>query len=262
MKKVSVIIPAYNKAELTVKAVISVLRQTYDNIEIIVVDDGSIDNTRAKLRVYDYFYKINYMYQENKGACNARNLGIRLASGDYIALLDCDDIYYPEKIAKSVKYLEENPDCGFVYTNAYLIDANDEWVSNYSDLGQKQNDEIVSELFFNNVICNSTSVVRKECFEKVGLFDEKIFIPADWDMSLRLSEKYRIGYIAERLTGYRISENYSKHHQKQALEENLYVMKKMFDRNNITSKFLIGRCYANVYIRALVRLLRRKMRSW
>lgn len=91
MKKVSVIIPAYNKADLTVKTVQSVLSQTYVNIEIIVVDDGSTDNTREKLSVYAT--KIKYFYKNNGGACSARNAGIRLANGRYIAFIDCDDLY-------------------------------------------------------------------------------------------------------------------------------------------------------------------------
>ena len=109
MKKVSVIIPAYNKADLTVKTVQSVLSQTYVNIEIIVVDDGSTDDTKEKLLVFGD--KINYIYKQNGGACSARNVGINCATGEYLALIDCDDIFYPDKISKSVECLEEKPDC-------------------------------------------------------------------------------------------------------------------------------------------------------
>lgn len=245
LKKVSVIIPAYNKYELTVKAIESVLNQTYVNIETIVVDDGSIDNTKEILKSFKN--KIRYIYKENEGACSARNVGINQSSGEYVALLDCDDIYYPEKLTKSVEYLEANPDYGFVSTNAYLIDANDKAVSVFSNSHQKRSGWIASKLIFNNLICNSTVVVRRNCFRKVGYFDEKIFIPADWDMWLRLAEVYEAGYIDEILTGYRISDNYTKSHKEIGLNENLYVIQKAYNRNNTTSKKFIKIACAKTY---------------
>ena len=120
MKKVSVIIPAYNKAELTVKTVESVLDQTYGNIEIIVVDDGSTDDTKERLT--SYAGRIEYIYKENGGACAARNLGIKKARGEYLAFIDCDDIYLPRKIEKAVECFNENPRFGFVHTPVYFID--------------------------------------------------------------------------------------------------------------------------------------------
>jgi len=245
MQKVSVIIPAYNKSELTLRAIESVLNQTYDNIEIIVVDDGSSDNTKEELKSFGN--KIRYIFKENAGACSARNVGIKQATGEYIALLDCDDIYYPEKLAKSVEYLETNPDYGFVSTNAYLIDANDKVVSVFSNSHRKRNGFIASKLIFINLVCNSTVIVRRSCFKKVGYYDEKIFIPADWDMWLRLAEVYKAGYIDEKLTGYRVSDSYTKSHKETALNENLYVIKKTFNRNNVISKKLINKGYANIY---------------
>lgn len=245
MKKVSVVIPAYNKADLTIKTMKSILGQTYANIEVIVVDDGSVDDTRNKLQLFGD--KIHYIYKQNGGACSARNVGIKKATGEYIALIDCDDIYYPEKIAKSVECLEANPDYGFVFTNAYFIDANDKIVSAFSNSHRKRSSLIASKLIFSNLICNSTVVIRRSCFKKVGYFDEKIFIPADWDMWLRLAEVYKAGYIDEKLTGYRVSESYTKSHKEKALNESLYVIKKTFNRNNIISKKLINKCYANIY---------------
>ena len=134
VKKVSVIIPAYNKADLTIKTVQSVLSQTYENIEIIVVDDGSTDDTKNKLKLFGD--RIHYIYKQNGGVCSARNVGIKQATGEYIALIDCDDIFYPEKIAKSVKCLEKKSDHGFVYTDAYFINRDDNIISKHQILNR------------------------------------------------------------------------------------------------------------------------------
>src|SRR5437016_5344550 len=123
MKKVSVIIPAYNKAEYTRRTVESVLAQTYPNVEIIVVDDGSKDETSNVMA--EYGSRINYILKVNGGACSARNEGIRRATGEYVTFLDCDDLFYPEKLQKCVLHLEENSQFGFVYTAVHFIDEHD-----------------------------------------------------------------------------------------------------------------------------------------
>jgi glycosyltransferase involved in cell wall biosynthesis len=245
MKKVSVIIPAFNKADFTVKAVESVLGQSYNNIETIVVDDGSTDDTQDKLKVFGD--RIIYFLKENGGACSARNFGIKQATGEYIALLDCDDIYYPEKIEKSVKCLESDPDFGFVSTSAYKIDENDDIVSEWFEPSQEPSGWIFSRILIKNQICNSTVVARKECFSRVGYFDESIFIPADYDMWVRLAEVYKAGYVPERLTGYRVSNNYTILNLDQGIKESLYVIKKNINEGRYPSKAILNRRYATVY---------------
>lgn len=248
MKKVSVIIPAYNKAEFTIRAVNSVLSQTYGNIEIIVVDDGSTDDTPEKLSHYKN--RIVYHRKRNGGACSARNTGIKMAAGEYIALLDCDDLYYPEKIQKSVACLEADPRIGFVYTGADFIDENDRVVSEYKNFGFLESGQITSRLLEKNIICNSTILMKKECFDRVGFFDEKIFIPADWDMWIRLSERYKAGFINENLTGYRVSHTFTINNVEAGLKEELYVVEKTFARQLPgVSKKLKQKCLSQIYYR-------------
>jgi glycosyltransferase involved in cell wall biosynthesis len=253
MKKVSVVIPAYNKAKLTVKTVESVLAQTYNNIEIIVVDDGSTDNTRERLQPFGS--RILYSYKENGGACSARNVGIKLATGEYIAFIDCDDIYYPEKILKSVQLLEKNSDYGFVSTNVYFINEDDDKISEYARSNHNTTGWIASKLMESNIIANSTVVARKSCFEEVGYFDEKIFIPADWDMWLRLAERYQAGYLEEKLSGYRITGSYTMSNMEKGMKEMFYVLKKAFKRNHVVSQKVKNICYANVYFGYGIRYL-------
>ena len=112
---VSVIIPAYNVEKYIRNAIDSVLGQTYKDIEIIVVDDGSTDGTKKSLEPYIKDNKIIYLYQNNRGLSGARNSGIKTAKGEYIALLDADDLFYPSKIEKQLIYMENNKDCDFCY---------------------------------------------------------------------------------------------------------------------------------------------------
>jgi glycosyltransferase involved in cell wall biosynthesis len=245
MKKVSVIIPAYNKAEYTRRTVESVLAQTYPHIEIIVVDDGSKDQTPSVMAGYGN--RIEYIYKANEGACSARNEGIRRATGEYVAFLDCDDLYCVNKIQRCVEYLEKNMQFGFVYTAAYFIDEYDEIVGRY-DNPHSSKGWITSKLILDNFICNSTVLVKKCILQKEGLFDEKIFTPADWDMWLRLSEISQAGYIPEPLTKYRVVDNFVFNRLQQARQEDAYVLEKFF-KNHSTQGILKKRAFSNFYLR-------------
>jgi len=249
MKKVSVVIPAYNNAKATVKTVESVLNQSYKNIEIIVVDDGSTDNTAGLLKTYADSGKIKYVYKDNAGACSTRNVGIGLASGEYIGLLDCDDLYLPEKVELSVKFFDSNPDCGFVHSAAYFIDDNDKILREFSHRLSSMSKSMAKDLLLRDFICNSTVVLRKSCFDKVGLFDEEIFTPGDWDMWLRLAENYKAGYIDKPLVSYRVSSSYNLNHIDQVQKEELMVLKKRFSRNKTIGPQLQNRALSNLYYR-------------
>jgi len=191
--KVSVIIPAYNKADYTVEAVKSVLNQTYPNIECIVVDDGSTDDTYDKLFPY-IDTDIKYIFQPNKGVSVARNKGIVRSEGEYIAFLDCDDKYLKHKILISLNEMKRQ-EVDMIYNSAVLINQEGKQQGWYRPKRHS--------LLFRNSIMNSV-VIKKEVFDKVGLFDEELFICADWDMWLRIEEHFKIGYIDCPLTYYRI----------------------------------------------------------
>lgn len=242
MKKVSVVIPAYNKAALTVKTVESVLGQTYKNIEVIVVDDGSTDDTAQRL--LPYYGRIKYIHKENGGASSARNTGIQAATGEYVALLDCDDMFLPEKIERSVGHLEQRPDLGFVHTPVYFVNETGRRVRRYPFFGGGPTGWITGKLLKKNFICNSTVVTRRGCFEKAGYFDENIFTPADWDMWLRLSEHYKAGYIDAPLTLYRSSESYILNNLARSKKECMIVLEKAFQRNRGLRKDAF---YSNIY---------------
>lgn len=245
MKKVSVIIPAYNKAEYTRRTVASVLAQSYPCIEVIVVDDGSTDNTAQVMALYSD--KIRYIRKSNGGACSARNAGIRESVGEYVAFIDCDDLYEPRKIEVCAEYLDKNPQYGFVHTAAHFINNEDKVEGLYDHSKSRRQGWISRQLILGNHICNSTMVIRRDILSRAGFFDEAIFTPGDWDLSLRLSQVAQVGYVREPLTKYRITDNYIFNRLDLAQREELYVIEKFFQRN--PDAFLRSRALSNLHLR-------------
>lgn len=187
---VSVIIPTYNRAKFVTEAVESVLNQTYSNIEIIIVDDGSTDNTREVLG--EYQGKIKYVYQNERGErSKARNDGFRHSRGEYIAFLDSDDLWLPTKIEKQVKVLNEEPDVAVVYVRVQFVDVNGDpyrgeicW-----DALECRRKSLYEDLMTHNVIgAPSAVMVRRSCLNSVGLFDESMVTCEDLDLWRRLAQ--------------------------------------------------------------------------
>lgn len=202
--KVSVVIPAYNAASTVVRAVESALNQTYTNIEIIVVDDGSTDSTRRLLDPYTS--RISYVSQNNRGRSAARNLGISHASGEYIAFLDADDWWLPEKLMRQVKFLEEDKAVGLVHTAFYFVEPNGK--CHKLALAQRLDSPgapIFEQLVMRNTIGSPTFVmVRTSVLHEVGVFDESLRGTEDWDLWLRIAAEYSVAYVAEPLACYQL----------------------------------------------------------
>jgi len=198
--KVSVIIPVYNGANYIKDALESVFSQTYKDYEIIVVNDGSTDDSEIILK--PYMDTITYIYQENKGSAEARNTGIRKAKGEYISFLDADDIWLPQKLEKQLKFLLSNPKYKMVFCdikhsvrgsiihNSYLHERKYRYVSS---------GKIYRNLLRECFIFTPTVFVSRECFREVGLFNEKYRICEDYEMWLRIAKKYQIGFLDEPL---------------------------------------------------------------
>ncbi len=197
MPKVSVIIPTHNRAEFLCSAIISVLNQTFQDFEIIVVDDASMDNTHEVVSSFND-KRIKYMRHEiNKGASAARNTGIKNSSSDYIAFLDDDDEWLAEKLEMQISLLEKTPPkVGVVYTGYVIVDRASGQII-YQRISTKKGD-IFNEMLIENVIGATPSVLlRKECFNKVGLFDENLSTFEDWDMWIRISKEFHFECIKE-----------------------------------------------------------------
>ena len=188
-------------------AIASCLNQTYDNREIIVIDDGSKDNTR---RVVSRFGKaVSYYYQRNSGVSAARNLGIKKAKGHYISFLDADDIWLPSKLERQIAAINNNPSiraisCGYIFMNENGKIIKKRVVrANYKNRKDQYRAISIWQLIPGS---SSGMLLQRECFHKAGLFDEALFIGEDWDMWIRIAEFSQIHYIEDVLAIFRIRE--------------------------------------------------------
>ncbi len=208
---VSVVIPTYNRAHLLGRAIQSVLDQTYRDFELIVVDDGSTDNTEEVVEGLSD-ERVKYIrHEKNKGGAAARNTGIKAAKGQYIAFQDSDDEWLPEKLEKQMKVFETAPtEVGVVYTDMQRINKNGKpeyWhsprVTNGSLINPKTSDYQVMGLGI------QSTLIRKDCFDKVGLFDEKFPRFIDLELFIRLSKHCHFHHIEESLVKYHATEGIS-----------------------------------------------------
>lgn len=196
---VTVIIPSYNCEAYISETIECVLAQTYPNIELIVIDDGSTDNTKNVIRSYGE--KLTLISKENTGVCAARNLGIQKASGEYICLLDHDDYWFPDKISQQLELFKNHPETGVVYSHfACWSPDRDGNFSDQScvDIVPISNDIdyafsgwIYHLLLLDCWVLTSTAMIRANVFEKCGLFDEQLPYSEDWDLWLRISRNYQ-----------------------------------------------------------------------
>jgi glycosyltransferase involved in cell wall biosynthesis len=201
---VSVVIPTFNAARYVGEAVRSALGQTFDSREIVVVDDGSTDDTPGVLS--PLLDRIQYIRQENRGVYAARNRGIAASTGRYVAFLDADDLWLPDKLARQVEILESHPDFGAVHTDASTIDADGRLILESSNAARQSRNGLVFDEFFRSnmaIILLSTVMIRRECFDAVGLFDERYPAVQDHIYFLRLAYRYPIWFIGKPLVRYR-----------------------------------------------------------
>jgi glycosyltransferase involved in cell wall biosynthesis len=211
LPKVSIITAAYNHVRFVRQSLESVQSQTYRDFEHVVVDDGSSDGTADILQSFEG--KINYIRQENRGTHAAINRGIRAASGEYIALLDSDDVWLPNKLERQIQRLDESPEAGLVYSQAYVIDPTGNPKNNGEPIGRPISDprRTFEELLKDNYIPALTAVFRRSCVEEVGYFNESLKAMSDWDLWIRIVAKWSVAFVPEVLAHYRDHGNNAWH---------------------------------------------------
>jgi len=248
---VSIIIPTYNRASIILTAVASVEQQTFTDYEIIVVDDGGSDDTRGLLESR-HNDKIIYLRKEtNQGLAAARNTGMQAARGEYLAFLDDDDAWLPEKLALQIPILQQNPATGMVHCGYTEIDEHGRVLRRVQP--DKKGRVYHRLLYYNNIVLSGV-VVRKGLAARVGCFDENLSGCADWDLWLRIARCCDIDFVDAPLVTYRIHSD-NMHKNIHGMETDTFrILEKhapdmpALERNRIYSEHAI--IYARQYYRA------------
>jgi glycosyltransferase involved in cell wall biosynthesis len=199
---VSVVIATYNMAQYLPEALGSVLGQTYQNIEVVVIDDGSTDCTADTMAKYGDNPLVRFFRQENGGQASAKNHGAREAKGSFVAFLDADDQWVPEKLALQLPAFSKSERTGVVYSRVSYIDADGQ------ETGIADNElfrgNVTAPLLIRNFIGFGGAIIRKECFDRLGGFKESLKMGIDYDLWLRASTQWDFDYIDLPLLRYRI----------------------------------------------------------
>jgi len=254
MPKVSVIIPAYNAMRYLPETVESLLGQTFKDFEALIINDGSTDN------IEEWFSKIQdsrlqLISQVNQGQAKARNVGMQCAKGEYIAFLDADDLWVPTKLEKQVNMLDFNPEAGVVYTWVSGIDSNG--VLRGRILKNLAEGQVWRALIQHNILeCGSTPLLRRVCFEQVGVFDERLPPCEDLDLWLRIAREYDFLVVKEALTYYRQHASSSGKNWKLAEQNYSILLEKAFANPPVELvpaelDVLKSKAYATTYLRFL-----------
>lgn len=200
MPTVSVILPTRNRAALLKEAMDSVLAQTYPDWELIVMDDGSTDATRATVEAYAARdSRIRYVHQVNQGLPKTRERSLAFVRGSYVAFLDDDDLYLPEKLACQVAFLEAHPEAGLVYSYVDVVDGEKRYRTTFPERPALTFEELLDRC----TIQSHAVLVRKACFDRVGSFRGDLKKSDDYEMWLRIARAYPIAFLPERVALYR-----------------------------------------------------------
>ena len=202
---VSVIIPTFNRGHIIARSVDSVLAQTFTDYEIIVVDDGSTDNTGEFLKKH-YGERIQYIAQPvNMGLANARNRGIEASRGTYIAILDDDDLWFPEKLALQVELLEKEPELSLVYCGTVKVNSRGEWIE---EIRPSRRGQIFEAMLYQNCLLGPASVAifPRAVLRTSGMFDAGLSSCADWDLWVRMARCGKVDFVDRPLVQYVIHE--------------------------------------------------------
>ncbi len=195
--KVSVIMTVYNEQEHIKKAVTSVLNQTYEDFELVIVNDGSKDRTQEILENEFNDRRIKIFNQENKGRVKALNQALKLSAGEYIAVLDADDYCLPERLKKQVEFLDGNPDVAVVGTAYYRYDGirGEQWIRKYPT----ENEKIRGEMSKYMPLAHSSVMIRRFCLDEIGYYDEKFDTLQDMELLIRIARRFKLANLDEPL---------------------------------------------------------------
>jgi glycosyltransferase involved in cell wall biosynthesis len=231
MATVDVIIPAFNAAKYLPFALESVSSQTFDDWQILLVDDGSTDNTADVVAPFlDRFgSKIRYIKQENRGVAAARNTAMRASTSEFLALLDADDVWLPCRLSESLKVLAERPEVGLVYGLITVIDPEGRTGRTWTGNPKHSDGHIAPHIYMRKVeLPCLTITIRRRCIDEVGFFDETMRATEDRDLWLRIALRYKVAFVPKVLAYYRVSPNSASADPQRMLKTQLQFIRKHY----------------------------------
>ena len=230
---VSVIVATYNRAKLLCETIDSILQQRFQDYELIIVDDGSTDNTRAVLEGFGT--RIRYFYQKNGGPSAARNAGVRHALGRWIAIQDSDDLCAPNHLECLYRYATGHPHAGMVFANGSYLSGSEHDRETIIRPGKSRKlaaDGVkLTDLFDKSIVRLQAALISKAAYEAVGGHDESLRICMDLDLAFRLFMNYPVAYLDEVVFFYRKHEGNSSRNEELRLTENIRVIEKLLAQN-------------------------------
>ena len=237
---VSVIIPTYNREKCILASIESALMQTYENIEIIIVDDASIDGTEELIKNIDD-ERIHYIKNNiNLGPAETRNIGVKIAKGEYIAFLDSDDVWKNNKLEKQMQKMNENKNYAMCYCkfNHFMEGRSQVFPSEHNEKNELEGN-VYKTLLKENKVSTQTMLINKRIFNDIGGFDSSMRAVEDWDLALRISAKYEIAYVDEALVDVYYTEGSVNYNCDNWVDGCL----KIIDKNK---KFVDNRMFTNI----------------
>ena len=237
---VSVVIATYNRARLLPETVDSVLAQSFQDFELIVVDDGSTDDTRDALASYKD--RIQYIYQENRGPSAARNLGVRHSKAKWISFQDSDDLCLPQHLQTLYGYVQAHPDCGMVFANGDYLGGpehnRDAIIPRVKSRGLAEKGVRLHDLFNKSIVRLQAALISRRVYDEIGGHDESLRICMDLDLSFRLATHCTVAYIDESVFLYRKHEGNIGRNEELRLTENIRVIQKLLHDYPAAGKIL------------------------
>jgi glycosyltransferase involved in cell wall biosynthesis len=230
---VSVVVATYNRAEFLPATIESILAQRFQNFELIIVDDGSKDETQKILAPYEHHIK--YLTQKNRGPSAARNLGVRNAKGDWIAIQDSDDLCLSNHLETLYAYAKNHLDCGMVFANGSYLEGPEHHrktiIPKAKSSRLAEQGVGLEDLFDKSIVRLQAALISKRCYDEIGGHDESLRISMDLDLAFRLFSRYPITYLDEVVFSYRKHSGNISGNQELRLFENIRVIEKLLQDN-------------------------------
>lgn len=245
---ISIITPTFNRSQFIHYAIRSVITQTISNWELLIIDDGSTDNTKNIIEPYLTDPRIKYFFQENQGQAAARNNGLRHSRGEFVCFLDSDNLWYPEKLKVQHEAMKSRPDIDVVYGDGDTINESGVVISTANM--KRYSGRITEKLLKDNFVSFNTAMVRAASIKGIGGFDESVRFGDDYDLWLRLSAKSQFLYIPRVFSQYRVMSDQISSNKEARFSSNEATIKRFLSKNpGILNQRAINRGFSAFYVR-------------